>query len=253
MKSLILRNYEGHKWQHGLPQGPVASGFLANLYLHEVDQAMQASQGIFYRRYVDDFYLLAETEERLRQGVVALNEHLGRLGLELKEEKTEIGDRSELYNRYCDPRLDHLDRRLRNTLRRLYACVAENSQYLRMCRSKPQDFFARYADCLRQLGIVVSPEWLHRKISYRRHTFALVLQKVANRIFGRGVALPRLEGNDLPDPRRWAEVFRDRNPALCRALELLRKELKTGLEELYKEYLSGWNKLPPAEQRRVQS
>lgn len=250
--SLILRNYRDHKPKHGLPQGPVTSGFLANLYLHEVDEAMQTFSTLFYRRYVDDFYLLGETKEHLRQCIVVLGAYLGRLGLRLKEEKSEFGARSELYSRYCDPRLDRLDRRLRNTLRRLYAAVAENREYLHIWQNMPQEFFVWYANCLRELGLMVSPQWLHRKICYQRHKRLSALRQLGNHLFGKRVTLPPLGGN-LSDPRHWAEVFRKRNPAFCRSLELIRHEVKIGLEKLYKEYYPRFEELPLAEQGRVKS
>jgi Reverse transcriptase (RNA-dependent DNA polymerase) len=42
---------------HGLPQGPIASDFLAKIFLLPLDEAMQKA-GIPYIRYVDDIRVL---------------------------------------------------------------------------------------------------------------------------------------------------------------------------------------------------
>ena len=48
---------------HGIPQGPIASDFLAECFLLPIDLALQKSPG--YTRYVDDVRLFGRTEERL--------------------------------------------------------------------------------------------------------------------------------------------------------------------------------------------
>lgn len=55
---------------HGLPQGPLASDLLAEVFLLPVDKAMQAFPG--YVRYVDDMRLFARTEADLRRALRAL-------------------------------------------------------------------------------------------------------------------------------------------------------------------------------------
>ena len=49
---------------HGLPQGPLASDFLAECFLLPVDLAMRPCRG--YVRYVDDVRLLGRTEDEVR-------------------------------------------------------------------------------------------------------------------------------------------------------------------------------------------
>ncbi len=56
---------------HGLPQGPIASDFLAEVFLLPIDQTMQGTPG--YVRYVDDVRLFSETESSLRQAVIQLD------------------------------------------------------------------------------------------------------------------------------------------------------------------------------------
>lgn len=55
---------------HGLPQGPIASDFLAEVFLLPVDEAMRSFPG--YVRYVDDVRLFARTETDIRKAVIQL-------------------------------------------------------------------------------------------------------------------------------------------------------------------------------------
>ena len=56
---------------HGIPQGPVASDFLAEVFLLPLDEAM-VKAGIPYIRYVDDIRVLARTEEQVRRAAIIL-------------------------------------------------------------------------------------------------------------------------------------------------------------------------------------
>jgi hypothetical protein len=56
---------------HGIPQGPIASDFLAEIFLLPLDEAM-ARAGIPYIRYVDDIRVLAKTEDQVRRAAVVL-------------------------------------------------------------------------------------------------------------------------------------------------------------------------------------
>jgi len=56
---------------HGIPQGPVASDFIAEIFLLPLDEAM-VKAGIPYIRYVDDIRVLARTEEQVRKAAIIL-------------------------------------------------------------------------------------------------------------------------------------------------------------------------------------
>jgi len=55
---------------HGLPQGPIASDFLAECFLLPIDLCLKRSTG--YIRYVDDVRLFGNTEDSVRLEVVQL-------------------------------------------------------------------------------------------------------------------------------------------------------------------------------------
>lgn len=56
---------------HGIPQGPMASDFLTEVFLLPLDEAMKRT-GIPYIRYVDDIRVLAKSEEDARRAAIVL-------------------------------------------------------------------------------------------------------------------------------------------------------------------------------------
>jgi hypothetical protein len=65
---------------HGIPQGPIASDFLAEVFLLPLDEAMKKT-GIPYIRYVDDIRVLAKTEAEARRAAMTLELECRRLSL----------------------------------------------------------------------------------------------------------------------------------------------------------------------------
>ncbi len=64
---------------HGLPQGLLASDFLAECFLLPIDKAMKGRMG--YLRYVDDVRLLGVTEDEVRADLIELERHCRERGL----------------------------------------------------------------------------------------------------------------------------------------------------------------------------
>lgn len=75
----------------GTPQGAVISPLLANLYLHPLDQQMQAA-GRRMVRYADDFVILCQTAEEAAQALMEVQAWVRDNGLSLNAEKTHVGD-----------------------------------------------------------------------------------------------------------------------------------------------------------------
>lgn len=70
---------EASRHGHGLPQGPLASDFLAECFLLPIDLALQRCRG--YTRYVDDVRLFGATEDEVRTDLIALERHCRERGL----------------------------------------------------------------------------------------------------------------------------------------------------------------------------
>ena len=64
---------------HGIPQGPIASNFLADCFLLPVDETL--SQKLKYVRYVDDIRLFAKSENEVRKAAIEMEVVLRDQGL----------------------------------------------------------------------------------------------------------------------------------------------------------------------------
>lgn len=89
--SILLRAWSPHDSENhlsrGLPIGPSASSFFANLYLFPIDIEFK-NQGFF--RYVDDIRIMSGTKQSAIKTFVHLDEALKRIGLNLQTKKTSL-------------------------------------------------------------------------------------------------------------------------------------------------------------------
>lgn len=77
--------------RQGLTIGNNLEGFLANLYLRDVDEAMQDA-GVEFGRYNDDMRIFAQDRKLARLYLLILQEHLLTKGLNLNTSKTVIAE-----------------------------------------------------------------------------------------------------------------------------------------------------------------
>lgn len=87
----VMEEMKIRKPETGTPQGGIVSPLLANIYLHAVDEQLQA-RGIRWVRYADDLVLLCRSREEAEAALEQLREMLAEMGLSLSEEKTRIAD-----------------------------------------------------------------------------------------------------------------------------------------------------------------
>ena len=80
---------------HGIPQGPIASDFLAEVFLLPLDEAMIRT-AIPYIRYVDDIRVLAKTEAEVRKAAITLELECRRLSLIPQSSKFSVSRASTL-------------------------------------------------------------------------------------------------------------------------------------------------------------
>jgi RNA-directed DNA polymerase len=92
--------------KRGVPQGGVLSPLLANLYLNELDQAMEEEMNkrrrdgrwerVVYTRYADDLVILVDGYPQWQPHVgmiqKRLDEELKKVAIEINEEKTKVVD-----------------------------------------------------------------------------------------------------------------------------------------------------------------
>lgn len=73
----------------GIPQGPAASFFFANLFLSKLDHKLN-HEGYTYYRYMDDIRIYEEDEEQLYDALVEIDNYLKGNGLSLNSKKTSV-------------------------------------------------------------------------------------------------------------------------------------------------------------------
>jgi hypothetical protein len=81
----------------GIPQGPAASFFFANVFLTDLDKLIK-KDGYTYYRYMDDIRIYEETEEKLTEALVMIDSFLKSRALSLNAKKTStelIGENRE--------------------------------------------------------------------------------------------------------------------------------------------------------------
>ena len=67
--------------EHGIPQGPLASGMLSEAVLQHIDEAGEQGRKTRYARYVDDIKIFAKSEEELRRKLIKLDVASKEIGL----------------------------------------------------------------------------------------------------------------------------------------------------------------------------
>lgn len=77
--------------EKGTPQGAVISPLLANLYLHPVDEVMEAA-GFQMIRYADDFVIMCRDESEADKALHQVQQLIAERGLVLHPEKTRVVD-----------------------------------------------------------------------------------------------------------------------------------------------------------------
>lgn len=91
LKAGYMEEGKFHETNAGTPQGGVISPLLANIYLNELDWALEA-EGIHFVRFADDFLLFAKTEEEIKKAGEIAKKVIEELGLEVSIEKTRFVD-----------------------------------------------------------------------------------------------------------------------------------------------------------------
>ncbi|MDB6108452.1 MAG: hypothetical protein JWR69_202, partial [Pedosphaera sp.] len=102
-----------NRQSHGMPQGPDLSAYLANIALFPLDCVLREmvaqldshaqkesggdklKRGAVYARYVDDMVIVASTAQDLARLRAIIEEHLGRIGLELSPKTEPLPSMSE--------------------------------------------------------------------------------------------------------------------------------------------------------------
>lgn len=85
----LLNSADGVPKRAGASQGNVLSPLLANIYLHEFDQAL-VQRKLVHLRYADDFVICCRQKAEAEQALTLCRQALKPLGLQLNEKKTRL-------------------------------------------------------------------------------------------------------------------------------------------------------------------
>ncbi|MBE7511474.1 MAG: hypothetical protein HS103_01480 [Anaerolineales bacterium] len=227
LRQLLLRS-ENEK-DGGVLQGPLASGFWANLYLLELDSRFSDdyAHASFYR-YVDDMVLVvpdASAKDRVLQD---LRESIGELGLNLSDDKTDsesVVSALEALER--DKTLDDLDKRFRQLTDGLYFTHPDYHAKLRLAAEHDWwKFIYAYQQCLSKLGVFVEASRLSRK----------VWQYVQNPLLRREVRKEFPAFDHSQDRDLWTRQFIEENDQWSGEYNAIKTELSNLLLEKWGEW-----------------
>jgi len=98
----LLRKWSiGRVMDYGLPQGPPASAFLADIYLDVVDRQMEEYEGYF--RYMDDIRIFCKDERTAKIALKSIILALRKLKLHVNAKKTDILNKKSIKEKLFDP------------------------------------------------------------------------------------------------------------------------------------------------------
>lgn len=123
---LRMFQQSSHAW--GIPQGPDASGILANIYLLPIDEFVHRA-GFKYLRYSDDMMIFDTDRESLRDALLEINSILRSRRLTMSGAKTKVFDQRDSVEQLEDLEKDAINYGIRigesGAGERLYKLFAE--------------------------------------------------------------------------------------------------------------------------------
>ena len=152
LKAGYMEEGKYHETNSGTPQGGVISPLLANIYLNELDWALEA-EGIHFVRYADDFLLFAKTEEDIKRAGEIAKEVLEKLGLEVSMEKTKFVDFDKDDFKFVGYNFEHWRQRKKDDSKYFIVKPTENSF---------GDFKKKIKDATRKTLTLSKEAWLKR-------------------------------------------------------------------------------------------
>lgn len=169
LKKLLDRDcdLESHKSGSGIPQGHIASGFWADLFLAQFDNNYFSEEpklsGVKFARYADDFVFAVDSELiNLEKVKSKLQESLKSIGLEISEDKTFPQDGSEYISETTlDKEVENISNRFDRIVKKIYKV---NNQYQNLYKQNEWGFVSSYNRLLKLLRIYESEPWLSRKL-----------------------------------------------------------------------------------------
>jgi len=164
---IFYRYIIGSKCGYGIYQGLALSGFFANIFLNEFDKKFKINiqnngRCDFYKRYVDDFFILTNNQNVSYIKNYLENELLLNNKLKVSKNKT-FNVKVKKYKRLLDrnKKLQYYSNKLYQLI---YPLFKLNKSYMKYYITNPNEFLKLYSLLLKEIGIFISERWLDRKL-----------------------------------------------------------------------------------------
>jgi hypothetical protein len=237
LKKLLYRNcnLQYHKPGEGIPQGHIASGYWADLFLAQFNNNYFLDEpklpGVKFARYADDFVFSVDSEQTNLEKVKSkLQASLKSIGLEISEDKTFPQDGNEYISETTlDKELENIGKRFDCIVKKIYKI---NNQYQNLYKQNEWKFVSSYNKLLKLLGIYESEQWLSRKLY--QYTSLTQLNWIIKPLNWLKSWLNWLKSQELDFPpfpdspeteQDWLQEFYKRNKKWARELKQLRIDL----------------------------
>jgi retron-type reverse transcriptase len=205
----ILESWCERNTKRGIPQNRDASSFIANIFLHPVDDTMIKS-GYNYFRYADDIRIVCKTKFEAKKALKYLILELRKKGLNVNSKKTQILDYDNPKQRddikkllsNADPKIDQIEALIRSRTARdvQIAIPMLRSKVLSLIENKNTgDREFRY--CINRLERISRNDKLAEKIDFEPITKSilneLIEQPWSTDIFARYLGSVTLGADDI--------------------------------------------------------
>jgi len=209
--------------RYGLPQGPITSGFFANIYLYPIDETMlegiegyEYGDDYLYLRYVDDILIVCHSEIKDKL-TGKLKEKANELELEINSDKThECSTPEDFEQTTIQENIVNLTKKAKAFLDPFFYLPSE---YFLKILERDYFFLNKYKQCLQQLGINIwDLDFLHKKaqliskynddLNFKKKIFGKeIVSKISTII--NAINFPPIAVVD--NPEIWKEEFAYKN------------------------------------------
>lgn len=189
LKAGYLSNQQLFPTQSGTPQGSIISPTLANMVLDGMEQAIDDSLGIEWRRiigksgnphqihlirYADDFIVTANNKSILEDKVIpAINHFLAKRGLQLSKEKTKIT--------HIEQGFDFLGKNIRRFKQKTFVQPSKDS--VKALLTKIKDVLKQYRgkktiDLIHKLNPIIRGWVMYHRMDSSKKTFSYIDHRI---------------------------------------------------------------------------
>jgi hypothetical protein len=195
--------------ERGIPQNRDTSSFLANVFLHPVDDTMQKA-GFNYFRYMDDIRIVCKDKFEARKALKILIQELRKKGLNVNSKKTQILDYNNAEDRKgIEESFSHSDKKIEQIDAFLKSRNARDVQIaVPMLRLKVLNLIQNnntlereFRYCVNRLERISRNEKLAEKIDFspinKRIINELIDQPWATDTFARYLGSVKLDSTDI--------------------------------------------------------